>query len=254
MDFEPLLPDSFDSNSPSSFPTHHCQNTNRPSLSPLALAFTPLENHHPFTLFLSLIHLLNTERPIHIIQLALHPEIPICWTVHMIPTRTTPHGPHLQDWSTLLWMLNPITFLHNLTPSLAPYPPPSRSLRSRRLSWRATSKPNANCRATSNVVSNNNLPTPIYKILAIEEMMFSVESETKAGYYAFLRSVRNSGHNRNLLSKAHGFMSTVQILLGPFDHDTTISVSFPNGVGLSVHLPKSTFESNPPLPKPQSWR
>ena len=149
-------------------------------------------------------------------------------------------------------MLNPMTFHHNPTPSLAPYPPPSRSFRPRRLSRRVTSTPNANRRATSNFVHYNNLPTPIYKILAIEEMMFSIKSESKAGYYAFLRLVRNSGRYRNLLSKAHGFTSTVQNLLGPFDHDTTISVSFPNRVGLSFHLPESTFESTPPLPKPQS--
>ena len=89
--------------------------------------------------------------------------------------------------------------------------------------------------------ANSNLQDPSHR----KDDVLSRNGDTKAGYYAFLCLVRNSGRYRNLMSKAHGFTSAVQNLLGPLNHDTTISISFPNGVGLSIHLPESTSESTP---------
>lgn len=123
---------------------------------------------------------------------------------------------------------------------LSPSTSPKETFLKSIIPYRTKCKPSSHvkpCRRQQS--ANSNLQDPSHQ----RDDVLSWNRDTKAGYCTFLRLVMSSGRYCNLLSKAHGFTSTVQNLLRPLDHDTKISVSFPNGVDLSIHLPKSTSES-----------
>ena len=177
MDFEPLLPDSLNSDSPPSSSTHHYRNTNTPSLNLFAPTFTPLDNHHPFTPFLSLIHLPNIKHKTpnsHNSTCSPPRNFNLLDCSHDTSPNNTlkassvglEHSTTDVESNDLPSQSNPHS---NILPSSILLPSPKETFSTSNIPHHTKCKPSSH---------KKNLPNLIYKILATEEMMFSVEMET----------------------------------------------------------------------------